>query len=765
MEEQRQRSGLDGYRIIRAVGKGSYGEVSLAAHREEGKQYVIKKLNLRNASQRERKAAEQEAQLLSKLKHPNIVAYKESWEGGDGLLYIVMGFCEGGDLYHKLKDQKGKLYPERQVVEWFVQIAMALQYLHDLHVMHRDLKTQNIFLTKSNIIKVGDLGIARVLDSQYDMASTLIGTPYYMSPELFSNKPYNYKSDVWALGCCVYEIATLKHAFNAKDMNSLVYRIIEGKLPPMPKDYSAELGDLIGEMLSRQPEKRPTVRQILRNSYIKEHIALFLKNTKLKQGKRRKKIVESPSSCSTRLAVTEDQPRKPPDPAREHKPHKVRSQVKLKAASVSPPVPEQVSSMAVSIATLSKVDIDMFPEDKRVPCEEHMIPEPDSMSRDAGGRVTQNGPRGQDARKPRATSVSEMENNSSSVAPEEEEDTLKLLQPIAGGEEQRSQDVLESTEKLLEPFVPVTEPDGQVELPKNHSHSCESELSSSRQRRHRIREEMTSHSDKVSVVCARPLPSPPAIQHQPAKKSLRSPERRRSVTESVDSADSSSVSSQDHRPLSARERRRLKLSQEEGSLSGPAVRRSSVPAEEVSRVAQPPLTHERKPDPVHHISEEDLSSSTSSTDRSEGEIKERKGSDSGDMNDLVDLMTQTLHMEKDRGPVPSAAACGEFRLRGKYRDTLMLHGRLDEDQEDLAFPDLPSDNLTVPQKFRRMVEALRADVVQGLGVKVLEQVYDVMDEEDDRKKEVHLQKILGKQYDNYNLKVRQLKFFEENSRF
>ncbi|KAH0516328.1 Serine/threonine-protein kinase Nek4 [Microtus ochrogaster] len=217
------------YCYVRVVGRGSYGEVTLVKHRRDGKQYVIKTLNLRNASSRERRAAEQEAQLLSQLKHPNIVTYKESWEGGDGLLYIVMGFCEGGDLYRKLKEQKGQLLPESQVVEWFVQIAMALQYLHEKHILHRDLKTQNVFLTRTNIIKVGDLGIARVLEHHSDMASTLIGTPYYMSPELFSNQPYNYKSDVWALGCCVYEMATLKHAFNAKDMNSLVYRIIEGK--------------------------------------------------------------------------------------------------------------------------------------------------------------------------------------------------------------------------------------------------------------------------------------------------------------------------------------------------------------------------------------------------------------------------------------------------------------------------------------------------------------------------------------------------------
>ncbi|CAF96803.1 unnamed protein product, partial [Tetraodon nigroviridis] len=217
------------YVSIRIVGKGSYGEVNLVKHKTDKQQYVIKKLNLTTSSKRERRAAEQEAQLLSQLRHPNIVTYRESWEGDDCQLYIVMGFCEGGDLYHRLKQQKGELLPERQVVEWFVQIAMALEYLHQRNILHRDLKTQNIFLTKCNIIKVGDLGIARVLENQNDMASTLIGTPYYMSPELFSNKPYNHKSDVWALGCCVYEMSTLKHAFNARDMNSLVYRIVQGK--------------------------------------------------------------------------------------------------------------------------------------------------------------------------------------------------------------------------------------------------------------------------------------------------------------------------------------------------------------------------------------------------------------------------------------------------------------------------------------------------------------------------------------------------------
>ncbi|KAF5404745.1 hypothetical protein PHET_01566 [Paragonimus heterotremus] len=102
--------------------------------------------------------------------------------------------------------------------------------MHERNILHRDLKTQNIFLTRSNIIKVGDLGIAKVLESSNSMATTLIGTPYYMSPELFANKPYNHKSDIWALGCVLYEMATLKHAFSAENFNALSYKIMSGKV-------------------------------------------------------------------------------------------------------------------------------------------------------------------------------------------------------------------------------------------------------------------------------------------------------------------------------------------------------------------------------------------------------------------------------------------------------------------------------------------------------------------------------------------------------
>ncbi|XP_050413695.1 serine/threonine-protein kinase Nek4 isoform X2 [Patella vulgata] len=295
---------LDDFTRLKVIGKGSYGEVWLTTYKKDRrKQYVLKKMNLQRASKRERKSAEQEAKLLSKLKHPNIVSYKDSFETENGYLYIAMQYCEGGDLYNKLKEQKGVPLEERQVVEWFIQISMALQYLHERNILHRDLKTQNIFLTKSKIIKIGDLGIARVLESANDMASTLIGTPYYMSPELFANKHYNHKSDVWALGCCVYEMATLKHAFNAKDMNALVYKILKGKMPLMPKKYSVELVNLIRQMLHQDPAKRPSVNKILRDSYIKKNIAVFLEDTK--KSRRPSSAGRSrPSSASSARSVS-----------------------------------------------------------------------------------------------------------------------------------------------------------------------------------------------------------------------------------------------------------------------------------------------------------------------------------------------------------------------------------------------------------------------------------------------------------------------------
>jgi NIMA (never in mitosis gene a)-related kinase len=299
------------YTIYKCIGKGAYGEVFLARYKKEKKLHVMKNIRLANSSKKERLAAEREASLLSQLQHPNIVSYKESFQDSEGCLHIVMGYCEGGDLCTRLKAQNGVFLPESQVVEWFVQIALALQYLHERNILHRDLKTQNIFLTKADIIKVGDLGIARVLDCSSELAQTVIGTPYYMSPEIFQNQAYNQKSDIWALGCCVYEMSTLKHAFTAKNIHALMIRVVKGELPEMPSHYSADVRDLIKWMLSKQADDRPCAPELLRVPFVRQHIKMFLERAN-KRKQKRQLSSNSTSSLTTDNCTTGDPQRLEP---------------------------------------------------------------------------------------------------------------------------------------------------------------------------------------------------------------------------------------------------------------------------------------------------------------------------------------------------------------------------------------------------------------------------------------------------------------------
>ncbi|CAM9358230.1 unnamed protein product [Bubo scandiacus] len=807
---------LAAYCFLRAVGKGSYGEVSLVRHQQDSKQYVIKKLNLKNASNRERKAAEQEAQLLSQLKHPNIVTYRESWQGEDGLLYIVMGFCEGGDLYHKLKEQKGKLLPENQVVEWFVQIAMALQYLHEKHILHRDLKTQNVFLTRTNIIKVGDLGIARVLENQYDMASTLIGTPYYMSPEVFSNKPYNYKSDVWALGCCVYEMATLKHAFNAKDMNSLVYRIIEGKLPPMPKDYSPQLVEIIRTMLSKKPEERPSVKSILRQPYIKHQISLFLEATKAKAARSHKKTVNSKPKdpCSVVSVKNESHSRNVThqnhsfEQARRHKVNEEDCILKYKATKFCPsekpavelerkPSNNDLNNLGGSIATVSEVHVDILPSESMKNGSEKRgsehIPENNKakyLNVPGNSKITSSSPAikedGLRERAKQAFKAENVESKQSSVdAIEEDGDTLKLLQPLSKDQKQTDL-ILDSTEKLLAPFVPVVfqndvchgaSGDSQEKITSHlQPLSSVSEPSLSRQRRQKKRElaEVCSEKGQFRTVAPQPLPFPSDVN---TKAAQRCAERRGAeASEPVNSTKTSQVAFSKERPLTARERRRLKQSQEEMFPSVIPARRTSNSAvieakshtENHIKVAQSssdPSISQRKRE-THCLSDDELSSSTSSTDKSDGDSKERK-SNVNEMNDLVQLMTWTLKMDSKENSeyCVTSTPAPEFKLHRKYRDTLILHGKSPDQSEELKFEEISSDMLPVPDKIRRMIEILRSDVVQGLGVKLLEKVYSIMEEDDEVKRELQLREHMGDKYASYSAKARHLKFLEENVKF
>lgn len=270
---------MENYKVISQIGRGNYGSVFLCddLSSPDERRVVVKQVSIFDMAEAEREQAKQEVILLSCLKHPSIVEYYDSFIQ-DGHLHIVMEYCQGGDLASAMKEaRRRKMYfSEAQVLDWIAQLCLAVQYMHSRLVLHRDLKSQNVFLTADNTVRLGDFGIARVLEHTFECAKTVVGTPYYMSPEVCENKAYDAKSDLWALGCVLYELCTLSHAFQSANLLGLVYKIVAEKPPPIPSLYSRELAALVDKMLSKDPAQRLTCDELLMEPFIAERLRLLV---------------------------------------------------------------------------------------------------------------------------------------------------------------------------------------------------------------------------------------------------------------------------------------------------------------------------------------------------------------------------------------------------------------------------------------------------------------------------------------------------------
>ncbi|XP_054576190.1 serine/threonine-protein kinase Nek3 [Eptesicus fuscus] len=252
---------VDGYTALRVIGEGSFGRALLVQQESSHRMFAMKEIRL-SKSFSDTQNSRKEAVLLAKMKHPNIVAFTESFEA-EGHLYIVMEYCDGGDLMQKIKHQKGKLFPEDMILNWFTQMCLGVNHIHKKHVLHRDIKSKNIFLTQNGQVKLGDFGSAHLLSNPMAFACTYVGTPYYVPPEIWENMPYNNKSDIWSLGCILYELCTLKHPFQANSWKSLILKVCQGSVSPLPSHYSYELQHLIKQMFKRNPSHRPSATTLL----------------------------------------------------------------------------------------------------------------------------------------------------------------------------------------------------------------------------------------------------------------------------------------------------------------------------------------------------------------------------------------------------------------------------------------------------------------------------------------------------------------------
>lgn len=276
MAEERKLT-LSDFKKVKVIGEGSYGQAVLYTDKD-GQQVIIKEISLGNLSKAEAEAVQKEIRILRALHHPNIVEYRGSFVERK-ICYIVMEFADGGDLCDKIEGAGGKHFTEDQILDWFTQICLALKHCHDRKILHRDLKTQNIFLTSKGLVKLGDFGIAKELERTTQLAKTAIGTPYYLSPEICSGKAYNAKSDVWSLGCVLYELCTLQHPFDANNINALVVKIVKNEPAPISREYSPELQALIKMCLNKLPKNRPTVGQLLNHDLVKSRIPKMLSET------------------------------------------------------------------------------------------------------------------------------------------------------------------------------------------------------------------------------------------------------------------------------------------------------------------------------------------------------------------------------------------------------------------------------------------------------------------------------------------------------
>ncbi|XP_033101859.1 probable serine/threonine-protein kinase nek3 [Anneissia japonica] len=258
---------------IRVIGSGSFGQAWLVCSKQSRRKYVVKEMQVGNMTEKERNQALNEVSILARLKHHHVIRYRHAYVLNN-MLCIAMEYADGGDMGAIIYEAASvrSLLAERRILKWFVQICLALQYIHGLNILHRDLKPQNIFVKSDDVVKVGDFGIARILSSSDDHANTAIGTPYYLSPEICCRKSYNQKSDMWAAGCILYELATLVHPFDAADFSLLVVKILTARYKPLNRVYGPFLHDLVSVLLSVNPKGRPSAEEILHLPAVKPYL-------------------------------------------------------------------------------------------------------------------------------------------------------------------------------------------------------------------------------------------------------------------------------------------------------------------------------------------------------------------------------------------------------------------------------------------------------------------------------------------------------------
>jgi len=267
---------LCSYKVSHCVGKGSFGSVFLCSMIDRaGSVYAMKKIPLCSLNNYDKQNLINELRILSCHRCLFIVSFKTAFVENNHL-YLITEYASQGDLSQVIKRHRnnGTKMEEPLIITYFLQTCIALSYLHTLHIIHRDLKPANIFIDSNDNVKLGDFGIVKIMRSFMMYGQTQIGTPLYMCPEIYKRERYDAKVDIWALGCVLYEMMTLKPAFNASNIYELRRNIFDAKLPLVNEKYSSDLKTVLKKMICIYPRQRPSITNLLKTEFMKYQLKI-----------------------------------------------------------------------------------------------------------------------------------------------------------------------------------------------------------------------------------------------------------------------------------------------------------------------------------------------------------------------------------------------------------------------------------------------------------------------------------------------------------
>ena len=255
---------LRDFQILHKLGKGTFGTVYKVRRHEDKKLYAMKRVKMSGMPDIEVADALNEVRVLASVKHQNVCGFLEAFCESSELV-VIIDFCERGDLSQRIERAKRsrRLIDEGQVRSWLRGLASGLQCLHGHGIVHRDIKPANCFIAEDDIVRLGDFNVSKVLKGGVQLMKTKIGTPYYMAPEVWDDRPYTWSADVWALGCTAYELCALRPPFVARSLPGLGRVVKSGKYDQLPRTYSKELrDDVIGASLNVSPQRRPSAGKL-----------------------------------------------------------------------------------------------------------------------------------------------------------------------------------------------------------------------------------------------------------------------------------------------------------------------------------------------------------------------------------------------------------------------------------------------------------------------------------------------------------------------